>query len=274
MLGLRRWTVLAILLFGFGPRVAGAELKPATLDAFERYVRLTGQRVDRTLPEQEKFLWVDRQPQSAALHSRLRGGDVLVEKLETRDEQGREIEIPDGMVHHWMATVFIPGARLDQVLELVQSYDRHDRVYAPYVQRSKLLEHEGDLYRFYYRFYYHKVIDVYLDTRHEVRYQRLEDLRAASASRSTRIQEVEDAGQPTESLKPPGDDHGFLWRVNSFWRFQEREGGVFVQAETISLTRDIPFGLKWLVGPFVTDIPKESLEHTMRATRQALVRRP
>ena len=53
----------------------------------------------------------------------------------------------------------------------------------------------------------------------------------------------------------------------------ERDGGVYVQSEVVSLTRDIPAGLAWLIGPFVTSIPKESLAFTMEATRKAVVTR-
>jgi len=81
---------------------------------------------------------------------------------------------------------------------------------------------------------------------------------------------VENAGKPNEAEKPVGDDDGFLWRLDSFWRFAERDGGVYLQLEAISLTRDIPAGLGWLVGPFVTSIPKESLEFTLTRTREAL----
>src|SRR5205807_8610257 len=92
---------------------------------------------------------------------------------------------------------------------------------------------------------------------------------AYSRSVSTRIAEVVDPGQPGEREKPVGHDGGFLWRLNSYWRFVERDGGVFVECESISLTRDIPTGLGWMIGPFVTSIPKESLEHTLGSTRSA-----
>jgi hypothetical protein len=54
---------------------------------------------------------------------------------------------------------------------------------------------------------------------------------------------------------------------------EERDGGVYVQSEVASLTRDIPTGLGWLVGPFVTSIPKETLLFTLESTRRAIVAR-
>jgi hypothetical protein len=50
---------------------------------------------------------------------------------------------------------------------------------------------------------------------------------------------------------------------------EERNGGVYVQSEVASLTRDIPTGLGWLVGSFVTSIPKETLLFTLASTRRA-----
>ena len=69
-----------------------------------------------------------------------------------------------------------------------------------------------------------------------------------SRSVSTRIAEVEDAGLPNEREKPVGHDGGFLWRIDSYWRFEEQDGGAYVEAESISLTRDIPTGLGWCSG--------------------------
>ena len=89
---------------------------------------------------------------------------------------------------------------------------------------------------------------------------------------STKISEVSDAGKPGEHEQPPGTGHGFLWRLNSYWRFDERDGGTWVECEAISLTRDVPLGLGLIIEPIIRNLPKESLEHTLRSTRAALVK--
>ena len=86
---------------------------------------------------------------------------------------------------------------------------------------------------------------------------------------ATRIAEVADADQPGEHEKPIGQDGGFLWRLNSYWRFEEKDNGVYVEVESISLTRDIPTGLGWLIKPFITGIPRESLLMTLGSMRTA-----
>ena len=85
--------------------------------------------------------------------------------------------------------------------------------------------------------------------------------------------EVEDAGTPQEHELPVGHDSGYLWRLNTYWRLLARDGGVYLQCESISLTRGIPMGLGWVVGPFVTSIPKESLTFTLETTRHRLAKK-
>jgi hypothetical protein len=123
------------------------------------------------------------------------------------------------------------------------------------------------------RFRRHKVITVVLDTEHDIHYFHDSDTRAHSRSSAVRIAQVENPGKSDEREKPPGDDDGFLWRMETWWRILEADGGVYVQSEVVSLTRDIPAGLAWLIGPFVTSIPRESLTFTLDATRKAVQQR-
>jgi len=258
-------------LAGLPPTVSAVTPSPTALQEFEHYVRLTEQRMDTELRPGGAFLRVEALPAETRLREEalLRNGDVITERLETRD-QDREIETPGALIHHWVGTIFIPGVSLDQVLGLVQDYDRHQRYYAPQVLKSKLIGRSGDEFKAYLRLKQKDVITVVLDTEHDVRYTRLDAARAYSRSYSTRITELEHAGEPNERALPPEKDHGFLWRLDSFWRFAEGNGGVYVQCEAISLTRDIPLGLGPLVGPFLESIPKASLELTLRETRDAL----
>jgi hypothetical protein len=204
--------------------------------------------------------------------ARLKAGEVITERLQTRD-QGRSIPVPGGLIHHWVGTTFIPSATLAQVLAFLQDYDNQYKFYGPEVQRSRLIKREGDRFKIFLRLRKTKVVTVMLNTEYDVRYTHLDAERATSNSRSTRIAEVENAGKPGESEKPVGNDSGFLWRLNSYWRFQQRDGGVYMQLEAISLTRDIPTGLGWFISPFISSIPKESLVFTLTRTREALLSR-
>jgi hypothetical protein len=184
---------------------------------------------------------------------------------------GKALEVPDGIIHHWLGVVFIPGVTLEQTVRLLQDYENHAKYYAPDVKRSRLVERKGNSFRCYLRFYKKKVFTVVLDTEHEAVYETLSPVRAVSHSRTTRVNEVENHDEPYERLKPEGQDGGFLWRLDTYWRMEQKDGGVYLQCEGLTLTRDIPLLLKPIIGPYVTSVPKESLLDTLGNTRKALL---
>jgi hypothetical protein len=250
---------------------AAANLKPTTIAAFTEYVKLTDARNNDELQRGTNLLWIDGLPESerAQAYEALKRGEVKTKRLDTR-ESGEKIRSPGGMIHHWAGVVFIPGAKLQDALRVLQDYDHHAQYYAPDVERSKIESRDGDHFLVFLRFRRHKVITVVLNTQHDVRYFRDSETREHSRSSAVHIAEVENAGKPNEREKAPGEDGGFLWRMETWWRMEERDGGVYVQSEVVSLTRDIPTGLGWLIGPYVTSIPKETLTFTLEATRRAV----
>jgi hypothetical protein len=250
------------------------KLKTETRGAFERYVGLVEARNEAELRRGTALLWVDGLPeaQRTEAYAGLKRGEVRMQKLEILENE-KPIACPGGMIHHWTGVVFVPGAKLEDVLGVLEDYDRHSVYYAPDVERSKIESREGDHFRVFLRFRRHKVITVVLSTEHEVQYFHDAPGRAHSRSSAVRIAEVENAGKNDEREKTPGDDGGFLWRMETWWRMEERDGGVYVQSEVASLTRDIPTGLGWMIKPFVTGIPKESLTFTLEATRKAVQER-
>jgi hypothetical protein len=256
------------------PARAPAELKQATIDAFDRYVQLTDVRNNAELKQGTQPLWIDGLTEDARseAYAALKRGEVKIIKLETRDN-GAAIHCPDGLIHHWVGVAFIPGAKLQDVLAVMQDYDNQFKYYSPDVERSKLEWREGGHFRAFLRFRRHKVITVVLDTDHDIHYFHDSDTKAHSRSSAVRIAQVENPGKSDEREKTPGDDDGFLWRMETWWRMLEADGGVYVQSEVVSLTRDIPAGLAWLIGPFVNSIPKESLTFTLDATRRAVKQR-
>jgi len=250
--------------------VRAADLQQKTIAAFDRYVQLTERRLSES---QEPFLYVEAQsaPQRQKTLESLRGGALVIEPLVTRDGK-REIDVDEGMIHHWVGTVFARGATLASAVALLQDYNRHKDIYKPNVADSRVLTRDGDHFTVRLRFFMKKGLTVVVNSDHDAQFKRVGAERASSAIRSTRIAEVEDPGTPKEHELPVGHDGGYLWRLNSYWRFLERDGGVYIQCESITLTRGIPTGFGWLVKPFVTSIPRETLTFTLETTRQALTK--
>lgn len=251
------------------PSSVAEPLRPETVAAFDSCVQQREKQMSQGL-NAGTFLHVDglSMAEREKAYARLQKGEVITERMPPGSDQATHV--PHGLIHHWLGTVFIPGVTLARTLTFLQDYDNQYKFYGPEVQRSKLLERNGNDFKVFLRLKKTKIITVILDTDYDVKYVPISADRAVSYSRSTRIAEVENAGKPDESEKPVGDDGGFMWRLNSYWTFLQREGGVYVQLEAISLTRDIPTGVAWLVTPFITTIPPESLTFTLTRTRDAL----
>src|SRR5208283_5540881 len=250
---------LMALFLACGPGAGASELKPQTLEAFQRYAAARDTKFDEEV-QHDPFLWVDAQPdlERPGYYFQLQHGEVVIKELEQR-ANGKKFEIPDGMVHHWLGIVFVPGAKLADVVRLVEDYDNHSKYYAPEVVRSKLLSHDDGHFLTYLRFHKKHILSVTVDTWHEAWYREISPTREAHRSQITRAQEVENEGQLDEKLLPEGDDRGFLWRMNTYWKFEEKDGGTYVQCESVTLTRNIPVLLRPIIEPFVTSVPKESL---------------
>ena len=247
------------------------ELQPETLSAFDRYVAQAEQRMQTELRPGGPFLLPDAWPAERRdqAYQRLRRGDLIIEHVDGTSIMSKT-QIPRGLIHHWIGVVFISGASLAGTLSLMANYDHHSEVYSPDVQRSRLVRREGNDFHVFMRLKKHKIVTVVLDTEYDVHVAILDAHRVYSQSHGTRIAEVQNPGGKDERDLPPGNDHGFLWALDNYWRFFEAEDGVFVQCEAISLTRNIPTGLGWLIGPIVQSLPRESLEFTLATTKRAV----
>ena len=256
---------------GEGAGAAAVALRAITVQTFNRYVTGVESENLRAL-QRGPFLWIDGLDDSGRNEAiaKLKEGEVQMRRLSTK-AQGRNPDVPEGMIHDWEGIVFIPGVKLDVVLRLLQDYNRHATYFAPDVEKSRIESRDGDHYRVFMRFRRQKIVTVVLDTEHDVRYFHDSPLRAHSRSTAIRIAQVERPSEADEKEKPPGDDDGFLWRMETWWRMEERDGGVYVQNEAVTLTRDIPTGFGWLIEPFITKIPKETLAFTLQSLRKAVL---
>ncbi|MGD0199204.1 MAG: hypothetical protein ABSD27_00485 [Bryobacteraceae bacterium] len=243
---------------------AGAP-RPETQRAFETYVRLTESRLDGLLQLQDGFYWANT-PQR---RSRLRQAGVVC-----APQNGRgDIRVPRGLIHDWVGAAFIPGATVGQVLALLQDYDNHRNTYVPEVTDSRTLTRSGNDFKVRLRLLKRKVnVTAVLDADSEVHYRPLAGHDWQSRSHSTRIVEIENPGGPRERERTRREDHGYLWRLNSYWLFRERDGGVYVECEAVSLSRSVPAALAWLIDPIIRSLPRDELLSTLRTTRAVVLK--
>lgn len=238
------------------------QLNPRTLEAFETYIREAEDDMERTLRGTAPFLWSQRQVER---DQQVDAGQIVAQFWCDRGP----VKVSNGLIHDWVGAVLIPDSTIQKIFAVIQDYDNHKNIYPPDVMDSKLIRREGNDFQIYLRLLKKKIITVVLDTDHDVRYREVDRTRWVCRSRTTRIAEVENAGLKNESVMQPNTGYGFLWRLYSYWRFEERETGVVVECRAISLTRDVPFGLGWAIEPIIQKLPKEALIHTLDATRRA-----
>ena len=266
-------TLLALTVGGVtaaGVPANAAELHPRTVTAWNDYVASTEQRIARELSAGGGFLVQDFDPDAEAGRRAVLDGEVPVARMRSRGPAGRTIDVPKGAIHHWRGSIFVPGVTLDDVLDGVRSPLRQEDLQED-VLESRVLEGDADRVRVFLKLRRKKLVTVHFNTEHEMFYARHGAGRASSRSVATRIAELDDAGTPDEREKPVGVDRGFLWRLNSYWRYEEVAGGVIVECESITLSRSIPSLLRWMVKPLIESAARESMERTLTSLRERLI---
>lgn len=242
-------------------------LNPQTLASFDAYIHQAEAEAEQTLRTSGPFLWSDANSERL---QQVRAGQVVAQFWSGR----APVKVPGGLIHDWIAAALIPQSTIPEIFALIQNYDNHKNIYKPEVLDSKLISRHDDDFQIYLRLLKKKIITVVLDTDHFVRYRLVTPTRWTCSSQTTRIAEVENAGSSHEKVLQPDTGHGFLWRLSSYWRFEQRDADVVVECRAISLTRDVPVGLGWVIEPIIQKLPKESLINTLDATRRALHAKP
>ena len=263
------WMVASLVV----PRAQAADLKAETAAAFDRYVQVTEAQMDEGLRNGD-FLLMDRWPERRrdGLTAQLRRGDIYVEHLHTLDDN-HSIAIPHGLIHDWIGIAFIPGTTLAETLSVLRDYDNHHNIYKPEVRASKLLERDGNTSKTFVQFFSKSIVTVVLNANFTVEFRQVTPAQAETRSHSTRIVELDRAGDPNQRELPAGKDHGYLWRLDSYWRLEEADGGVYMQVESVALSRGIPLVVAWFVDPLVHRISRAFMSNLVAATRKAVIER-
>jgi hypothetical protein len=248
--------------------VSAAGPTAATLSGWARHVALVEARLARDIHD-GPFLAID-QPSQAGARARMMAGAFVTTAVETRDGQGRGVDVPGGLVHDWRGDVFIPGATVDQILARLQQ----EAPPAPPtdVLASRIIDAGPGWNRVGLILQQHKVITVVYATEHLVTFRRLQGDRAEATSVATRITELDGFGTARQKAKAPGDDHGFLWRWNAYWRFQQTAAGVTAECESVSLSRDVPAVIRYVARPIIDSTARDSMTGALEAMYRAFRR--
>ena len=261
---------ICVLAALFAEKALAAVLKQETIAAFDRYVEVTEARMaaDR---KYGRFLVLDTLPEDerTKTYSSVQQGEVYIAPHRTHDD-GQKIKIPSGAIHHWVGVVFIPKATISRVIDIVTDYPDQAKFYNPDIQASKLLEQTGDDSKIYFRLYSKSIVTVVYNANFDARNIRVDETRLESRACSTRIAEVANPGRPDEHEYAVGNDHGYLWRLNDYWRMQEKDDGN-VQIEAVELSRGVPLEFAWLVGSLADSLPRKTLARLLNATRHAVL---
>lgn len=246
-----KWILLGLLQF----QLDSATLDPRSLEEFRKYMaRADQEMLERARPGAFARLGAPSEP---AIAPWLKDNPV---------------EIPKALIHDWLGAVFVPAANAGDGLAVLRDVPRYPEIYSGEILEARLLSAAGNRRRVLFRVVKKKVITVVLETEYDVEDRFPAPGQAQVWSRSVRVAEVEDAGKPSERVKAPDTGWGFLWRLNSYWHLEERDGGLLMECRAISLTRDIPAALAWIVRPMVASLPREALAGTLVKTKAAVER--
>jgi hypothetical protein len=260
-----RILVLITGLFAFvaAPSGAQAEPKPEAVSAFNAYVKAVESRLAQQHQSRDSFLAPPLTPENK---KHLQQGELIIEPITPVTGS----ELPGALLHDWRGTAFAPGATVADFERLMKNIGAYPQYFSPQVLQAKLLGQQGDRLQAFMRVRQHHVITVVMDTTYDITFGRLDGQHGYSLSRSTKVSEIDSPGTAAERTVSADEEHGFLWRQNTYWTYEEGDGGLYMQIESVSLSRSVPTGLNWIVQPFVEKIPRESLEFTLRSTCNAL----
>jgi len=166
---------------------------------------------------------------------------------------GETVAIGGGTIHDWHGSTWIRGTTVGSIVFSLT----HPGTPPPQedVLESRVLARSGDTLDVYLKLVRRTVMTVTYDTEHRVKFEFHSPDLATSRSVSTKIVE---AG---------GADHGFLWKLNSYWRYSQIGSNVLVEVESLSLSREVPTLLKPVASPIISRIARESMERTLGALR-------
>ena len=261
----RTLRALIVMLVSLGCLVApslshGSELRQDTLVYWNAYLDAARPQMASQTP----FLWVDQKPERL---QRVRDGEILVSSVGKENPKA----VASGLIHDWVGAAFIPNASIKEVLSAARDYSNYKEYYKPTVVDSKLLSSNGPCEKYSMRVVNKEVVaETALDMEYETCYFKIDERRWYSTTQTTRVQEIRHLGRPDEQELPPDHGSGYVWRLYSVAKFEQRDGGTYLEVEAIALSRDIPFAAGWVVNPIVRRVSRNSMVVSLQQTKEAV----
>ena len=238
-------------------------LSPKANSAFEQYDAKVRAELQQRWQGRRSYLWLDEHAKEKKL---AHAGQSVIQPM----SGDGSVSVPDGVVYDWLGAMFLRGAKVEQVVRVLEDFDKH-KDYYPEIIASRTVARNGDTVRGHWRIRKKSAITVVLDADVTARYSQDKPGDWHGESASTKVSEIEDPGAAQEHGLPPGEGHGFLWRFTAYWSLEQAPDGVYAECRTLSLSRSIPLGLGWAVQPIVKKMPRESLLSTLEGTRKAVL---
>jgi len=242
----------------------GATLKSETVADWEDYLHTVSIALENRCRPGGTFLWVDEAPERLA---RVHDGEIVVAPAPGRIP----MKVQGGLIHHWIGAAFLPYAKVDDVLDVIRDYDRYKDFYSPSVVESKVLLRNDSDEKFAMQLVNHEFFaKMALDADYRVTNVHLDHGRFYSIARTTRVQQLENYGQPHEHMIPEGQGGGYLWKLFSIARLERRDGGVYIEMETIALSRGIPAAFRVIADPIVRRVSRGAMLTAIKQTEDAV----
>jgi hypothetical protein len=263
-LRLRAATLVLLATVVFPIEANAITLKPETLAAWDEYLETASVNLQDRVRPGGSFLWTFENARCAA---RVRGGEIVVVSSPGQNPK----KVPGGLIHHWVGAMLVPNVNLDDVLEVTGDYDHYKELYRPFVIESRLITRGNSNDKFSMRLMNTAfLLKTVLDADYQVTNVRLNGHRFYNISRATRIQEIDEYGHSEEHQIAVGEGHGYIWKLCSIARFEQRDEGVYVELEAIALSRDIPSAVRFMVDPIVRRVARNSLLISLQQTHEGV----
>ncbi len=240
-------------------------LQPGTVKDFSVYATKIERQLQSRWDGKRAFLSVSETPSD---RTKVLAGELLIRP----GSADNPISAPHGLIHDWLGDVFIPNTAIGKVLAVLQDFDRHHEIY-PEIIQSKLIRRNGEDFTGSWRLKQKgPMIPIALDVIEEAHYKQIGPGKWICRAYANDISEVDNPGTSKEKKLPSGKGYGLLWRLYGYWSLEAMNGGVLAECRSLSLSRDIPLGLAWAIKPLIQNVPRESLESTLRNTRTAAMK--